>query len=115
MDEAELHQWVVDYNWDDGLAPIGPIADSPQTAFATALLIYWRLSGPWLESEPAGVNAEAKHLQDTVRGRLMAGFYTQSSICFDPAAELSRVQLYQFRKAGVPELLLGSAGDPKMP
>jgi hypothetical protein len=115
MSEAELHKWVADYNWDDSLAPIWPIADSPQTPYATALMIYWRLGGPWLGSEADGVNAEARRLQDTVRGRLLAGFYTQSSICFDPAAELSRVQIYQLRKSGLPELLLGSGSGTATP
>ena len=31
MDAAKLHAWVERYNWDDGLAPMWPIADSPRT------------------------------------------------------------------------------------
>lgn len=107
MDSPQLHEWVADYNWDDGLVPIWPIADSPQTEFATALMIYWRLGGPWLSGEPGSVNAEAKRLQDLVRGRLLRGFYPRGSHLFDPSGELSRVQLYQLRKSGVPDLLLG--------
>ena len=108
MDAARLHQWVADYNWDDGLAPIWAIAGSPCTEFATALMIYWRLGGPWLEAEPGGVNAEAKRLQDVVRDRLLAGFYPRGVSRFDPSADLSQVRVRQLRKAGVPELLLGS-------
>jgi hypothetical protein len=70
MSPDGLHEWVVGYNWDDGLAPIRVIVDSPATEFATALLIYWRLDGPWLAASASGVNAEAERLQDTVRGRL---------------------------------------------
>jgi hypothetical protein len=110
MDSGQLHEWVNRYNWDDGLAPIWVIIDSSQTEFATALMIYWRLGGPWLEAEPGSVNSEAKRLQDIVRERLLAGFYPQGSARFDPGAELSRTQLYSLRKAGVPELLLRCCG-----
>lgn len=114
MDTARLHEWIAAYNWDDGLAPMWPIADSPRTEFATALLIYWRLGGPWLGGDASPVNAEAVSLQAVVRERLLAGFYPRGTARFDPGAELSRVQLYQFRKAGVPELLLAPSGpvDP---
>ena len=66
--------------------------------------------GPWLETDTAAINAEAVRLQKLVRARLLAGYYRQGTARFVP--ELSRVQLYQFRKAGVPGLLLGLAnGD----
>jgi hypothetical protein len=107
VERTDLHDWVCGYNWDDGLAPIWGIADSPATEYATALLIYWRLGGPWLESEPAGINAEAQRLQEMVRGRILAGFYPRGRATFDPTAELSRAQVYQLRKAGLPEPLLG--------
>jgi hypothetical protein len=110
MDAIRLHEWVAAYNWDDGLAPMWLIADSLRTEFATALLIYWRLGGPWLEGDSAPVNAEAVRLQAVVRERLLAGFYSRGTTRFDPSAELSRVQLHQLRRAGVPELLLGAGG-----
>lgn len=102
---SELHTWVAAYNWDDGLPPIRAVVDSPATEFATALMIYWRLGGPLLEGTV--VNAEAKRLQDLVRERLLAGYYPRGDCQFDPTGELTPVQLYRFRKAGVPELLLG--------
>ena len=110
MPPADHHDWVVQYNWDDGLAPIWVIADSPATEVATALLIYWRLGGPWLATSVAsGGNAEAKRLQDAVRDRLLIGFYLVGPAEFDPKTELSRTQLHQLRKAGLPELLFGPA------
>jgi hypothetical protein len=104
MDPAELHEWVANYNWDDGLAPIWVIVESQKTEFATALMIYWRLNGPWLEATPGNANWEAKQLQNFVRERLLNGFYPCGTSAFDP--ELSKTQLYQLRKAGVPDLLL---------
>jgi hypothetical protein len=46
----DLHDWVRGYNWDDGLDPIWPIVESDTTEFATALLIYWRVDGPWFQT-----------------------------------------------------------------
>jgi hypothetical protein len=102
---SQLHHWVAAYNWDDGLPPIRAIVDSPSTEFATALMIYWRLGGPWLED--TGVNSGAKQLQGVVRERLLAGYYPRGSCQFDPTDELTTVQLYRCRKAGVADLLLG--------
>ena len=31
MNSTELHRWIADYNWDDGLDPIWVIADSQKT------------------------------------------------------------------------------------
>lgn len=105
MTSAEIHAWVEDYNWDDGLIPIRDIIDNPSTEFATALLIYWRLEGPWIEADSAA-DGEAARLVRRVRERLTAGTYPRGTGRFDPTAELSRTQLYRLRKAGVPELLL---------
>lgn len=115
MEAADLHEWVSTYNWDDGLAPMWAIADSLRTEYATALLIYWRLGGPWLETDATPANAEASRLQAAVREGLLAGFYPRGGSRFDPAAELSRVQLYQFRKAGVPKALLTACSPDAEP
>jgi hypothetical protein len=101
-----LHEWVDRYNWDDGLAPIWAIADSPKTEAATALMIYWRLGGPWLQESSGRASEEARRLQDLVRERFLAGFYPRGPSRFDPTESLSRVQLHQLRKAGLPEALL---------
>jgi len=106
-DSAKLHDWVARYNWDDGLEPMWVVAESRQTERATALMIYWRLGGPWLEAETGGVNSGAKRLQDVIRERVLAGFYPRLSSVFDPRSELSKVQIYQLLKDGLPEALLG--------
>jgi len=64
VDSARLHEWVARYNWDDGLAPIWAIVESPRTEAATALMIYWRLGGPWLQESSGRVSEEAKRLQN---------------------------------------------------
>ena len=108
MNKIEVHQWVVEYIWDDGLAPIWPIVESKETEFATALLIYWRLGGPWLEETPSAVNNEAARLQLSVKENLLSGFYPKGDLRYDPVSDegLSKVQIYQLKKMGFPQVLL---------
>jgi hypothetical protein len=47
-EEAMTHDEIAEYKWDDGLSPIWPVVDDPATDFGTALLICWRIEGPWL-------------------------------------------------------------------
>src|SRR5689334_14017764 len=96
----ELHDWVRSYNWDSGLAPIWPIAQSDRTELATALLIYWRLEGPWFQ-EGSSANEEAERLHALVERRLLAGVYAKGSVRYDPVADngLSRVQVFKLKKS----------------
>jgi len=105
-DPVKLHKWVSNYNWDDGLSPIWPIVESKNTELGTALLIYWRLDGPELLSE--GVNAEAKRLQDLVKLQILNNYYPRSLVHYDPVQDnnLSETRLYQYRKTGIPQVLL---------
>jgi hypothetical protein len=107
MDSADLHDWVAEYNWDDGLAPMWAIAEHPRTQHSTALLMYWRLGGPWLESDASAVNTEARRLQAVVRERLLAGTYPVGPSSFDPTEEVSAARLERLRRSGVPAVLLG--------
>jgi hypothetical protein len=97
MNPTELHRWVADYNWDDGLDPIWVIADSRTTEFATALMIYWRLDGPWLDAAPDEARWEAKHLQDVVRECLLNGFYSRGASTF---GRFPRLSCISFAKPG---------------
>jgi len=103
-DSAELHRWVAEYNWDDGFDPIWPIVENPETEFGTALLIYWRVEGPYL----AGGSDEAAKINETVRERLLQGFYTSENIEYQPIDDyqLSKVQVYKLLKAGHPRQLI---------
>ena len=31
MNVQSLHDWIRDYNWDDGVAPIWPVVESDET------------------------------------------------------------------------------------
>ncbi len=104
------HDQVADYNWDDGLACIWPVVDDPATDFGTALLIYWRLEGPWMEQaeNPANCNHEAWRLNQIVKQRLLGGFYPARRILYDPVQEnhLSAAQVHRLKRAGVPDELI---------
>lgn len=106
LDEAtEIHNWVRDYNWDDGLAQIWPIVENGQTEFATALLIYWRLEGPWFARHDG---TEAARLHALVESRLRAGCYPKGLLRYDPVADnqISRARVAMPKKEGFPIDLL---------
>ena len=75
MTAAELHKWITEYNWDDGVAPIRQVVEEGEIEFATALLVYWRLGGPYLDPGSGAVNAEAWKLSQAVKynGRGFSG------------------------------------------
>ncbi|MEI8383830.1 MAG: DUF4274 domain-containing protein [Planctomycetota bacterium] len=99
-----IHRFVAEYNWDDGFLPIWPIVESNETEMVTALMIYWRLEGPWLERG----SEEARRLHSVVTERLLSGFYRLGELRYDPVADtqISRTQIYKLKKAGVPNELI---------
>lgn len=40
MNRNQLHQWLVDYNWDDGLTPIWPVVGYTNTDASVDLLTH---------------------------------------------------------------------------
>jgi len=107
MKKSALHEWIRSYNWDDGLAPMWSIVESDATEFATALLIYWRLEGPWFQSG-AATNDEVARLHALVEKRLLEGVYAKGTIRYNPVADnrLSRVQVFKLKQSGLPIQLL---------
>ncbi|QDU43510.1 hypothetical protein Mal52_19860 [Symmachiella dynata] len=101
---SQKHEWVRQYIWDDGLGPIWPIVDNEKTEFATALMIYWRMEGPWFKGS---LSDDAKRLHDTVAERLLGGFYSNRNLQYFPIEDnqLSKTQVYKLRKSGLPSEL----------
>ena len=60
------------------------------------------------EEDVSGCNREASHLNHILEARLLSGFYSSRRIRYDPVADnqLSQVQAYQLKKAGVPVELI---------
>jgi len=104
------HEEIIDYNWDDGLEPIRPVVDSPDTELATALLIYWRLEGPYMASSKPD---DASRMNATVRERIVGGYYRRGELRYDPIEDnrLSRTQVYKLEREGIPPVLLGRTGE----
>jgi len=100
------HEEIIEYNWDDGLVPIRAVVDSPDTQLATALLIYWRLEGPYMAASKPD---DATRLNATVRERIVSGYYRQGDLRYDPIEDnrLSLTQVYKLERAGIPPVLLG--------
>lgn len=110
---AELHKWVEEYNWDDGVAAIRRVIETGEIEFATALLIYWRLDGPYLDTVGGAVNAEARTLSQSVRDGLLQGVFPKGGLRYDPVLDngLTKTQIYKLRRAGVPAELM----EPEYP
>lgn len=110
---AELHAWVAEYNWDDGVAAIRQVIENGDIEFATALLVYWRLDGPWLDAVGGAVNAEARALAQSVRDGLLRGVFPKGELRYNPVRDngLTKTQAYQLRRAGVPAELI----EPEYP
>jgi hypothetical protein len=104
----ELHRWVAEYNWDDGLAAIWPVVNDGQIEFATALMIYWRLGGPYLEAESGAVGADARRLLAMVRQGILAGVYPKGMLRYDPIEDnrLTKPQVYKLTRGGLPADLI---------
>jgi hypothetical protein len=102
-----VHQFVAEFNWDDDLSPIAEIIADRKTDFAIALMIYWRLDGPWCNSD-APCNAAAGRLNAEVRSKLLDGFYQNRVLSYDPVADngLTKSQVAKLRRAGTPSILL---------
>jgi hypothetical protein len=98
----------LEFNWDDDLAPVATIVDDPSTDFATALMIFWRLDGPWMGNGDADCNTAARELNLRVRSNLLSGFYANRRLHYDPVADnhLSKVQVYKLRRNGIEPVLL---------
>jgi len=101
------HEWVKSYNWDDGLSPIWPIVESDETEFATALLIYWRMDGPWFERRGQS-SAEEVRLHSLVDRRLREARYRMGFVRYYPITDnqLSRMQVAKLKRDGFPLPLL---------
>jgi hypothetical protein len=103
------HEEVEDYNWDDGLDPIWLLINDEMTDRGTALLIYWRIEGPFLKAEDCRHNHELWRMKQTLEERIKSGFYKNAEIQYDPVADnqLTKVQVYKLKKSGIDGALLG--------
>jgi hypothetical protein len=104
---AEELDYLLDlYNWDDGFAVPTAIATHPECERALALRLFWRADGlTWYTRlvEPSPYQRDWGVFCELISEGILSGRYPVGALSFDP--ELSRVQLYKLRKAGIPEAL----------
>jgi hypothetical protein len=88
----EVHYALSCYNWDDGIEFPRALIYHPDCDRGTALLLFWRFSPDsythYQREDPESADSAARE-KFTLLVRLMekyeSGFYTEESICFDPA------------------------------
>jgi hypothetical protein len=93
-----LHEFVLHYNWDDGVAPLREIAADEQCSEATALMIFWR-------AQPEDYRRYVYHAKkitdgeievfDLIRfvlGNYLRGFYRKTEIAYDPRQDMAEVK-----------------------
>ena len=100
---AELHQFVLRYNCNDGLGPLWYVIRSSHCDHGTALYIYWLISDVW-QVEERRENSDAEWdfsgLAHEIEERCSSGFFVSQSIAYDPKPDLgwNRVSEYRYRR-----------------
>jgi hypothetical protein len=97
------------YNWDDGFEIPIVIAMHVEADLGVALKLFWLANA---ESVYLGEAKESQRNRDwlafcrMLSARILDGNYAKGASVFEPP--LTKVQTYQFRKAGLPEVFLQS-------
>jgi len=89
----ELHQFVQNWNYDDGIEPFEWIVKQKHLDKGTALCLYWMLQPDYFcrfESEDEikeDINYETYQLVKEIEQRYVSGFYADENFSFDPKEE----------------------------
>lgn len=89
----ELHQFVLHWNYDDGIDPFKWIIKQKYLDKGTALCLYWMLQPDYFcrfknESEIKNqLNYENYKLIKEIEEKYVSGFYTDENFSFDPKKE----------------------------
>jgi hypothetical protein len=104
-----LRHLVLEYNWDDGLTFPQRISDHPACDLAVALEIFWLADAVTVllgEEKINAYNADWRNFCTVLTERILSGHYARGLGSFE--MPLTRTQIYNYRKRGVPDLLLTS-------
>ena len=104
---GSLRQLALAYNWDDGLSFPTRIADHPNCDLAVALELFWLANADAVylgDSSETSYNADWYAFSQTLASRILTNHYPVGSGSFE--LPLTRVQVYNFRKRGLPDVFL---------
>jgi len=88
---SAFHQFILNYNSNDGLLPLAHIAAHENCDLGTALLIYWLLEEDVLDrdSHSDDDNWNGLKIVEAIEARVQAGNYAERTIGFDPKVYLN--------------------------
>ena len=105
----ELYELLDCYNWDDGLKIPTVIANHKYCELAIAVRLYWLASADyWFESE-VEVNEHNKEHNifcKLISEKILSGDYIVGNLSH--SENFDKVQLYKFKKQGLPEVFYTS-------
>jgi hypothetical protein len=118
----QLHQFVLNYNVNDGVLPVLAVAEHPACDAGTALFLFWQFEDLVFQAEarersrarPPEWNAAA--VLDELERRFNACDFRTAELRFDPLVELglSRTQRTKLLEAGLAESRLQAVGLTKV-
>ena len=84
----EVHQFVLQYNWDDSLAPLLALALAPATEPASILCAYWKTAPRYMHRfrtiADSGIHRAEFELVELIERNYVAGFYRPGARGWDP-------------------------------
>lgn len=108
LSPAEWHQFVQNYNYDDGNEPFLWLSKQPDLDKGTALCLYWHLSPDFFCGKES--DEEDYLLIKEIERRFLDGFYCNEEFAFDPSAEFVTSKT---KTSHIPhELLQATKGSP---
>ncbi len=104
-----------DYNWDDGLGVPELISVHPNCDLSVALELFWLANADEIvlgKAQESPYNADWRSFCSRLSEKISRGEYASSENLYSPP--LTRVQAYNLRKQGLPEVFFGalSVGRP---
>ena len=89
LSPAEWHQFVQNYNYDNGLEPFVWLAKQPECDKGTALCLYWYLQPDYYKGDVPkdDINYPDYALIKDIEKRFLSGFYQNEQFSFDPTLE----------------------------
>ena len=101
---SEVHYFVTQYNWNDGLNPLKWLVNSELCDKGTALYVYWSFDVLYLldpsDEMTAEINKQAKSLILELQNKYLSGFFRKNEIKYDPIedGQIGKVDVYKIKK-----------------